>query len=148
MCSEAVLDLITQAQNVRKELKWWWYKYLKYSLSLFWLKIVANVACCNICTTITQWNPPSPTTSCDSAICRDLPLFEHATDTFFWTYKWFLLPPKYLCSEGAVLTRVEKECGGRVRCSGDSSKLFFGLSHSLIWAFVYVTVPATAHASS
>lgn len=36
-----------------------------------------------------------------------------------------------------------------VRCSSDSSKLFFFIYHiSLIWAFVYVTAPATAHAAS
>lgn len=48
------------------------------------------------------------TTSCDSALCGDLPLFDCDTDTFFWVCECFILPPKYLCSERAVLAPVGK----------------------------------------
>lgn len=41
-------------------------------------------------------------------------LFEQVADTFLWACECFLLAPKSLCSERAILTRVGKECGGTV----------------------------------
>lgn len=66
---------------------------------------------------------------------------------FFWAHA-VLSPPKYLCSKRAVLAHVEQnaEAKGR-KVHWCFLKTFFSLLQWHIWAFVYITVPAAAHAS-
>lgn len=96
-----------------------------------------------------RWNPLS-TTSCDSPKCGDVRPFEHATNSFISGPEGCTLPPK----TPAHWRSVCFVGGGQVRTvvippnSFFLTGSFFGTVNLLIWASVYISVPAAAHVYS